>query len=69
LTVAAGITLGAAGVLAVGRLIASLLFGLQPTDASTVAIATALLMSVAMVAGYLPVLAASRLDPASVLRE
>lgn len=68
-TVGAGIVLGTAGVLAVGPLVTSLLFGLRPTDPSTMAGAAALLIAVAVLAGYLPALAASRLDPASVLRE
>jgi len=66
---AVGVALGAVGVFFVGRLVASLLFRLQPTDPATIAIAIGLLVSVALIAGALPAVRASRLDPARVLRE
>lgn len=69
LIVIVGVALGSAGALGVGRLVRSVLFGLQPADALTLATAAGLLMIVALVAGLLPALRASRLDPASVLRE
>jgi predicted permease len=67
--VAVGVIVGAAGVLLVGRLVKPLLFGLAPTDPWTIAGASILLVSIAVIAGGLPARAASRLDPATVLRE
>jgi predicted permease len=66
---ALGITIGLAGALAVNRLIASLLFGVQPTDTVTIAIVIATITAVAVVASWLPAWRASRLDPNVVLRD
>ncbi|HET9702713.1 MAG TPA: ABC transporter permease [Vicinamibacterales bacterium] len=66
--VAAGVTLGLAGALAAGRLIASVLFGLEPTDGWTIAAAIALMAAVSFAAGYLPARRASRVDPMVALR-
>ncbi len=63
-----GIALGIAAALASLRLVRGLLFGLTPTDAPTIAAATAILMGVALLAGYLPARRASRVDPNSALR-
>jgi predicted permease len=67
--VAIGLVLGFAGIVATGRLVASMLFGLTPTDPVTIGLSALTLIAVALLAGYLPALRASRLDPASVLRE
>jgi predicted permease len=67
--VSLGVAAGTAGVLAAGRLVTPLLFGVAPTDPATIAAAAALLGAVAMIAGALPAVAASRLDPALVLRQ
>ena len=66
---ALGITIGLAGALAVNRLIASLLFGVQPTDTVTIAFVIATITAVAVVASWLPAWRASRLDPNVVLRD
>jgi ABC-type antimicrobial peptide transport system permease subunit len=66
---AMGITLGLAGALAVSRLIASLLFGVQPTDTMTIALVIATIAAVAVVASWLPAWRASRLNPNVVLRD
>jgi predicted permease len=63
-----GVVVGLAGALGLNRLIASLLFGVQPTDSTTLAIAIATIMLVAVVACGLPAWRASRLDPNVVLR-
>ena len=55
-------------VLAAGRLIASLLFGLQPNDVSTIAFSATLIVIVALAAGYLPARRASSVDPVTALR-
>src|SRR5690242_10970740 len=60
---ALGITIGLAGALAVNRLIASLLFGLHPTDTVTIALVIAMITAVAVIASLLPSWRASRLYP------
>ena len=67
--VAVGVVVGSVGVLVVGRLVKPLLFGLTPTDPWTVGSACIILVGIAALAGGLPARAASRLDPATVLRE
>jgi predicted permease len=66
---ALGITIGLAGALALNRLIASLLFGVQPTDTVTIAFVIATITAVAVVASWLPAWRASRVDPNIVLRD
>ena len=65
----AGVAIGLAGALAVNRLMASLLFGVQPTDFVTIALVIATIMAAAAFASWLPAWRASRVDPNSVLRE
>ena len=66
---ALGIAIGLAGALAVNRLIASLLFGVRPTDTATIAFVVATITAVAVVASWLPAWRASRVDPNIVLRD
>ena len=66
---ALGGVIGLAGALALNRLIASLLFGVQPTDIVTIAFVIATIAAVAVIASMLPAWRASRLDPNVVLRE
>jgi putative ABC transport system permease protein len=66
---ALGVIIGLAGALAVNRLMASLLFGVQPTDIVTIAFVIATIMAVAVAASWLPAWRASRVDPNIVLRE
>jgi predicted permease len=63
-----GVILGVAGAFAANRMIASLLFGVQPTDAATMAGVIATISTVAAFACWLPGWRASRLDPNVVLR-
>jgi predicted permease len=65
---AIGIALGVAGSFVVSRLIATLLYGVTPTDPLTFAAMMLLLTVIALLAGYLPARRASRIDPMSVLR-
>jgi predicted permease len=64
-----GVAIGLIGALALNRLIASLLFGVQPTDTATIAFVIATITAVAVVASWLPAWRASRLDPNVVLRD
>jgi predicted permease len=50
------------------RLVKSLLFGTQPNDPRTLAVAGLILLSAAALAGYAPALKASRIDPLVALR-
>ena len=63
-----GIVVGLAGALGVNRLIASLLFGIQPTDPATLASVVVGILLVAAVACWLPAWRAARVDPSVVLR-
>ena len=64
----AGVGAGLLGAFALNRLIASLLFGVRPTDVATAAGVAATMVLVAAVACLLPAWRASRLDPSAVLR-
>jgi predicted permease len=66
--VAIGIGIGIPAALAGDRLIASMLFGVKSTDPSSLLTAVALLLTVAVFAGYVPARRASRVDPMEALR-
>jgi putative ABC transport system permease protein len=66
--VGAGIAAGVVGALATTRLMGSLLFGVAPTDAVTFTAIAALLAATALVASYVPVRRATRVDPMVALR-
>jgi ABC-type antimicrobial peptide transport system permease subunit len=63
-----GILVGMAGAFAVSRLMASLLYGIGPTDPLTFIGMTLLLVLISVLAGHMPARRASRIDPMSVLR-
>jgi predicted permease len=63
-----GLAIGIPAALAADRWVQSLLFGLKPTDPLTLASATALLLVVALFAGYLPARRAMKVDPMVALR-
>jgi ABC-type antimicrobial peptide transport system permease subunit len=65
----AGSAVGLAGALIVSRLMASLLYGIRPTDPAVFLIVPFILFVVAVAATYLPARRASRLDPIIALRE
>jgi predicted permease len=63
-----GIAIGAAGSFLVTRLIGSMLYGVEPTDAVTFIGMALVLLSAAALAGFLPARRASRTDPMGALR-
>jgi putative ABC transport system permease protein len=67
--VAVGLVLGAVGAMASGKLVTSFLFGLAPADPRVLSAAAAVLALVALGAGLIPALRATRVDPVSALRE
>jgi predicted permease len=68
LLVGIGIAIGIPVTLTSARLVTSMLFGLHGTDPWNLLTAICLLMSVAILAGYMPARRASRVDPMVALR-
>jgi putative ABC transport system permease protein len=66
--VAVGVVVGVALALAAGKLVASLLYGVEPHDPLTMLLVGVVLLSVAAVAALLPAWRASRVDPVTALR-
>jgi predicted permease len=64
-----GVTAGLAAAFAMNRVLASLLFGVRPSDPATIASVVTLIGAVALVACYIPARVATRIDPMIVLRE
>ncbi|HVS13912.1 MAG TPA: ABC transporter permease [Thermoanaerobaculia bacterium] len=65
---ASGVVIGLAGALGLGRLVAGLLYGVEPHDATSMAVASALLLAVGLIAGAVPARRAARIDPARTLQ-
>ena len=63
-----GVLLGLLVALMTMKLIASLLFGLEPTDPLTLIMATVVMLTIAAFAGWLPAWRAARIDPVFALR-
>jgi predicted permease len=68
LLAAIGVIVGVAGALALGRVIASLLYGLRAWDPATMTGSAALLILVALAAGWIPARRAAGVDPMRALR-
>jgi ABC-type antimicrobial peptide transport system permease subunit len=66
--VACGILLGVPVALAGGRMISTRLFGVRAMDPPTIAAVSLLMIAVAALAGFLPALRASKVDPMAALR-
>jgi putative ABC transport system permease protein len=64
-----GLALGVAGALALGRAVASFIYGIAPYDPLTFAAVAALLATVALLASIIPAFRAARIEPTRALRE
>ena len=64
----AGLVVGITAALAAMRLVAGMLVNVSATDPATFAGAALFLMSVALLASYIPARRATRVDPITVLR-
>lgn len=63
-----GILIGVAAAFALTRLLSSLLYGIAPTDPATFVIVSAVLLSVSLLACYIPARRAMRVEPIEALR-
>ena len=67
--IAVGVVIGAAAAWAAGRILARLVDGMRPTEPSTVAMMTSVLVAAAMLASVVPARRASRVDVLEALRQ
>ena len=65
---ALGVAVGLPSAYGLGRLVESQLYGLTARDPLTFTLATAVLLTSAMLAGYVPAARATRVDPLVALR-
>ena len=65
---AVGLAISVPAALAASKLVESFLFGMKPNDPLSLALAVAILVSAALLAGYMPARKASRIDPMIALR-
>jgi ABC-type antimicrobial peptide transport system permease subunit len=63
-----GVAVGAPLAYAASHWVQSMLFGLNPTDAATIAGAVILLAIASQIAAYIPAMRASHVDPVAALR-
>jgi putative ABC transport system permease protein len=65
----AGVVIGVAGAAALGRLLATLVYGVSPTDPVTLLAVSATLVVVTLLASLVPARRAMRVDPVTALRD
>ena len=63
-----GVAIGMAGAYALSRTLATLLYGVAPTDPASFAVGSMFLVLFALLASYVPARKATRIDPAVALR-
>ena len=63
-----GVAVGAVTALVAGRALASLLYGIAPTNLAVLGVAAGVLLAVAALASYLPARRATKVDPMVALR-
>jgi ABC-type antimicrobial peptide transport system permease subunit len=64
-----GLIIGIAGALALGRILTTLIYGIQASDPLTFVAVSALLLIVALAASLIPAYRAARVEPIKALRE
>jgi putative ABC transport system permease protein len=64
-----GVAVGLTGALALGRVVASLIYGVKPSDPATFFAVSALLAAVALLASVVPAYRATQVDPMKTLRD
>jgi len=64
-----GVAIGLAGALALGRVLANLIYGVKPTDPITFGAVSVLLASVALFASLIPAYRATKVEPMKTLRD
>jgi putative ABC transport system permease protein len=64
-----GVVIGLAGALALGRVLANLIYGVKPTDPITFGAVSVLLAAVALFASIVPAYRATRVEPLKTLRD
>ena len=62
-----GLLIGVAGAIGLSRFVAAFLWGVTPTDPTTLWAVAATLLGVAAAASWIPARTAARLDPARIL--
>jgi ABC-type antimicrobial peptide transport system permease subunit len=66
--IAIGFAIGLPAAWLSSKLVASLLYGIQPDDPASIGVAMTVLAGIALLAGYIPAARASRVDPLRALR-
>ncbi|HXN48366.1 MAG TPA: FtsX-like permease family protein, partial [Bryobacteraceae bacterium] len=66
--VVAGLAAGIVTSLAITRMLATFLYGTEATDPITLVVVSGVLVTVALLAGYVPARRAARIDPLTALR-
>ena len=65
---AVGLAISVPASLGTSKFVESFLFGVKPNDPEALALAVAILLGAALLAGYVPARKASRIDPMIALR-